>query len=337
MIASHKIPFSRIPSAIAVLSTLALAGCAGAPTMVAPASDNAAMVSNLFMILFAIAVVVFVVVEFLLFYSVIHFRRKATDELPRQIHGNTKFEIAWTAAPAIVLAVVFVLTWQTLSALATTPADALKITVTGHQWWWEVAYPDLGITTANEIHLPVGKAVAFTLESKDVIHSFWVPELAGKTDLIPGHTNHMWIRPTQIGSYHGQCAEFCGTSHANMRFEVIVQSQADYDAWVAQQQQPAASPQTDLQKQGAQIITTAGCQACHSINGVSAMVGKVGPNLTHVASRQQIAGGILDFNADNLHTWIGNPPGVKPGAIMPKLPLTSDQLDAIVAYLTSLK
>ena len=337
MIAAHKIPFSRVLLAITSLSILALAGCAGAPTMVAPASENAAMVSNLFMILFVIAVIVFVIVEFLLFYSVIRFRRQANDGMPNQIHGNTKFEIAWTAAPAIVLAVIFVLTWQTLSALAATPTDAMQIKVTGHQWWWEVEYPALGILTANEIHLPVGKAAAFTLEAKDVIHSFWVPELGGKTDLIPGHTNHTWLRPTQIGSYHGQCAEFCGTSHANMRFSVVVQSQADFDAWVAQQKQPSASPSTDLQKKGVETITTAGCQACHTINGVSAMIGKVGPNLTHVASRKQIAGGILDFNSANLHTWLSDPPGAKPGSLMPKLPLTPDQIDALVAYLSSLK
>ncbi|MBI5030017.1 MAG: cytochrome c oxidase subunit II [Chloroflexi bacterium] len=337
MIAAPKIPFSRILLAITSLSILVLAGCAGAPTMVAPASENAAMISDLFMILFVIAVIVFVIVEFLLFYSVIRFRRRANDGTPEQIHGNTKFEIAWTAAPAVVLAVIFVLTWQTLSALATTPADAIQIKVTGHQWWWDVEYTGLGIVTANEIHLPVGKAAAFTLEAKDVIHSFWVPELGGKTDLIPGHTNRMWIRPTQIGSYHGQCAEFCGTSHANMRFAVVVQSQADFDAWVAQQKQSSVVATTDLQKKGVETISTVGCQACHTINGVSAMVGKVGPNLTHVASRKQIASGILDFNAANLHTWLSDPPGVKPGALMPRLPLTSEQIDALVAYLTSLK
>lgn len=337
MPSSHKIPLNKILLALASFSILALAGCAGSPTMIAPASDNAGMITNLFFILFSIAVVVFVIVEFLLFFSVIRFRRKSTDGMPEQIHGNTKFEIAWTAVPAIVLAIVFVLTWQTLSALAAIPNDSLKITVTGHQWWWEVAYPDLGVLTANEIHIPVGKSTALTLESKDVIHSFWVPELGGKMDLIPGHVNQMWMRPTQVGQYHGQCAEFCGTSHANMRFEVIVQTQDQFDAWVASQKLPAVAPTTDLAIKGSQVITTAGCQACHTINGNAAMVGKVGPNLTHVASRQQIASGLLDFNADNVRLWISNPPAVKPGSIMPKLPLTPDQLDALVAYITSLK
>ena len=337
MISSQKIHLNRILLALGATSALMLAGCAGSPTMLAPASENASMITNLFMILFTIAVIVFVIVEFLLFYSVIRFRRKPTDGMPNQIHGNTKFEIAWTAAPAIVLAIIFVLTWQTLSALATIPTDSLKITVTGHQWWWEVSYPDLGVLTANEIHVPVGKSIAFSLESKDVIHSFWVPELGGKMDLIPGHTNRMWMRPTEVGTYHGQCAEFCGMSHANMRFQIIVETQDQFDAWVAAQTLPAAVPTSALAQQGAQVITTAGCQACHSINGVAAMIGKVGPNLTHVANRQQIASGLLDFNADNVRTWISNPPGVKPGSVMPKLPLTPDQIEALVAYITSLK
>lgn len=333
MLASRRFPLKQI---LPALGALMLAGCAESPSTLSPASENAAMIANLFYILTAIAVVVFIVVEVLLFYAVIRFRRKQTDGLPTQIHGNTKFEIAWTAVPAIVLAIIFVLTWQTLSALAAIPADSVKIKVTGAQWWWDVQYTDLGVVTANEIHIPVGKAAAFTLEAKDVIHSFWVPELGGKLDLIPGHTNRMWIRPTQVGAYHGQCAEFCGTSHANMRLVVVVETQNQFDAWIAQQKQPAAAPTTDLTKRGAEEMAKAGCQACHTINGTT-LAGKIGPNLTHVASRQQIAAGLIDFSADNLRLWISNPQAVKPGATMPKLPLTKDQMDAIVAYLMTLK
>lgn len=323
--------------AFAALLLLALPGCAGSPSTLAPASENAGMITNLFLILSLISIGVFVVVEFLLFFALVRFRRKPTDGMPKQIYGNHKLEIAWTAAPAIVLAVIFVLTWQTLSALAAVPTNSLKIAVTGHQWWWQVAYPDLGVLTANEIHMPVTQSTAVLLESQDVIHSFWVPELGGKLDLIPGHVNQMWIRPTQVGRYYGQCAEFCGTSHANMRLQVFVDPPAQFDAWVAAQKLPAAAPTTDLAKQGAQVIQTAGCQACHSINGVAAMVGKVGPDLTHVASRQQIASGLLDFNAANVRLWLSNPPAVKPGSRMPKLALTPEQLDALTAYLTALK
>ncbi len=336
MPSSHKNPLTKTLLTFASLGVLALAGCAEAPSTISAASENAAMITNLFFTLFAIAVVVFVVVEVLLFYSVIRFRRKKADEMPEQIHGNPKFEIAWTTIPAVVLAIIFILTWQTLTALAAVPSDAVKVKVTGHQWWWEVEYTDLGVVTANEIHIPVGKATAFTLEAKDVIHSFWVPELGGKMDLIPGHTNRMWIRPTRVGTYHGQCAEFCGTSHANMRMSVVVDSPEQFNAWVAQQKQPATMPTADLAKQGLEQITKAGCIACHTINGTTAQ-GKVGPNLTHVASRKQIAAGLLDFSVDNVRAWISNPQEVKPGATMPKLPLTKDQLDALVAYLTTLK
>jgi len=336
VLSSHANLITKFWLGLAGLGIMALAGCAPAPSALAPASDHAALIANLFFILFAIAVVVFVVVEALLFYAVMRFRRKKADEIPEQVHGNPKFEIAWTAVPAIVLAIIFVLTWQTLNALAAVPADAVKIQVTGHQWWWQVEYPDLGVVTANEIHLPLNQAAAFTLQAADVIHSFWVPELGGKMDLIPGHSNRMWIRPTQIGAYHGQCAEFCGTSHANMRLAVVVETTEQFNAWVAQQKSPAAAPTTDLAKRGAEEITKAGCQACHTINGTTAQ-GKVGPNLTHVASRKQIAAGLLDFDADNVRLWISDPPAIKPGATMPKLPLTPDQLDALAAYLTTLK
>lgn len=336
MLLLRKTPALKVAVVAVAALVLGMAGCAPSPSPLAPASENAAMVSNLFFILFAVAVVVFVIVEFMLFYSLIRFRRKSGDGMPEQIHGNTRFEIAWTVAPALVLAVVFVLTWQTLNALATTPANALNVRVIGHQWWWEIQYPDSGVVTANEIHLPVNQAAYFSLESIDVIHSFWVPELSGKTDLIPGHINHTWFRPDKVGQYHGQCAEFCGTGHANMRFEVIVQTQADFDAWVAAQKAPPATPNTDLAQKGEQTFMAGACIGCHTINGTTAK-GQVGPNLTHVASRQTIAGGILNFTSPDLHTWLRDPPAVKPGSLMPNLNLTPDQIDALVAYLQSLK
>ena len=274
------------------------------------------------------------IVESLLLYSVIRFRRKSDSEIPIQVHGNTKLEIAWTLAPAIVLAVVFVLTYQTLMAMSIAPKDSLQVHVVGHQWWWEVEYPDLGVLTANEIHLPVAQSAQFTLESKDVIHSFWIPELNGKTDLVPGHKNVNSFMPNKIGTYHAQCAEFCGAEHADMRFSVVVESKADFDAWVAQQKQKA--PASDALNKGFDAFTKLGCFACHSIDGTTAQ-GKVGPNLTHVAGRKTIAAGTLDNTPANLRAWITNPQGIKPGVGMPNLAMTPDQVDALLAMLQSLK
>lgn len=310
------------------------AGCAGSPSTLLPASSNATSISELFYLIFWIAVVVFVTVEALLLYSVLRFRRKSNDEMPKQIHGDTRLEIAWTLAPAIVLVVVFFFTYQTLTALAEVPRDALPVHITGHQWWWEVEYPTLGVLTANEIHLPVMQSASFSLESKDVIHSFWVPELGGKTDVIPGHANVAWFRPTQTGSFHGQCAEFCGTEHADMRFEVVVQTQDQFNEWVAQQKQKPAP--SDSLTQGMTAFTQLGCVGCHTIDGTIAQ-GKVGPNLTHIASRQTIGAGVMEMNAVNLRAWITNPQEVKPGNDMPKLAMTADQVNALMNLLQSLK
>ncbi len=312
-----------------------IAGCSSeSPSSLYPASPNASSISGLFYFIFWIAVVVFVIVEALLLYSVVRFRRKSDDEMPDQIHGNTKLEIAWTLAPAVVLAIVFVLTWQTLNALASVPKDSLPVRIIGHQWWWEVEYPSLGVLTANEIHLPAMQAATFTVESKDVIHSFWVPELGGKIDVIPGKKNVTWFNPTQTGTFHGQCAEFCGAEHALMRFNVIVESQDQFNAWAAAQKEKAAP--SDALTKGLDTFTKLGCQACHTIDGTTAQ-GKVGPNLTHLASRKSIAAGSFDMTTANLRAWITNPQGLKPGVAMPTLAMTPDQVDALMAMLQSLK
>jgi cytochrome c oxidase subunit 2 len=311
------------------------AGCSSeSPSSLYPASPNAASISGLFYFIFWIAVAVFVIVEALLLYSVVRFRRKSEDEMPTQVHGNTKLEIAWTLAPAVVLAVVFVLTWQTLNTLASVPKDSLPVRIIGHQWWWEIEYPSLGVLTANEIHLPAMQPASFTVESKDVIHSFWVPELGGKIDLVPGKKNVTWFNPTQMGTFHGQCAEFCGAEHALMRFNVIVESQDQFNAWAAAQKEKAAP--SDMLTKGLDTFTKLGCQACHTIDGTAAQ-GKVGPNLTHLASRKSIAAGSFDLTTANLRAWITNPQGLKPGVAMPTLAMSPDQVDALMAMLQSLK
>jgi cytochrome c oxidase subunit II len=354
MLSFRRIPASKILFGLIFASTLGLAGCAGSPSPLTPASSSATTIYNLTVIVFIIAAAVFIIVEGMLFLSVIRFSRKQGPGEPEQVEGNTKFEIAWTAAPAIVLLIVFLVSLQALFPLATTPvtrtgkttgsvssapdladANGVHVRVVGHQWWWEFIYPDLKITTANELHVPVGAIVTADLESIDVIHSFWVPQLAGKTDVIPGHINHTWFQVAQAGTFHGQCAEFCGIEHADMRFEVVAESQEQFLAWVKQQQAPLA-PTTADAAQGEKAFMSGSCIGCHTIDGTTAQ-GKVGPNLTHFATRHYFAGAVMENTPVNVARWLADPQAVKPGTLMPNLHLTQDQINALVAYLTSLK
>ena len=354
MLSFQRIPAAKILLGLWLFSTILLAGCAGSPSPLLPASPNATTIYNLTVIVFVIAAAVFIVVEGILFLSVIRFSRNQGPGEPAQIEGNTKFEIAWTAAPAIVLLIVFFVSLQALFPLANTPitrtgkttgsealganvsqAEAIYIRIIGHQWWWEFVYPDLGITTANELHVPVGSIITADLESIDVIHSFWVPQLAGKTDVIPGRINHTWFQVGQAGNFHGQCAEFCGIQHANMRFEVVAESKEQFQAWV-QQQQSAPTPRTGDAAKGEQIFLSGTCIGCHTVGGTKAQ-GKTGPNLTHFATRGNFAGAVLQNNPTNLARWLADPQAVKPGTLMPNLKLSQEQIDALVAYLTSLK
>ncbi len=347
-----KSPARRIGFALALWVGLGLAGCAGSPSPLVPASPNATIIYNLTVVVFVIAAAVFVVVEALLFFSVIRFSRRQGPGEPQQIEGNTKFEIAWTAAPAIVLLIVFFVSLQALFPLSSVPAtsktagtlasapslapgDSLHIRVVGHQWWWEIDYPDYKVVTANELHVPVGATITADLESVDVIHSFWVPQLGGKTDVIPGHINHTWFQPKEIGTFHGQCAEFCGIEHADMRFEVVVEPLDQFQAWLQQQQAPVAAKTDDAAK-GEQVFLNGVCIGCHTVDGTKAQ-GKVGPNLTHFASRSVFAGATLTNNTDNLRRWLTDPQKVKPGNLMKIPPLTPEQIDALIAYLASLK
>ena len=256
---------SKILVTLGLLSIVFLSGCASeAPTWFLPASTNATLITNLAIAVFIIAALVFVVVETMLVISVVRFSRKKIAGEPAQIEGNTRFEIAWTAAPAIVLLIVFILSLQTLQSVAYTPApdpsgtpsgNALHLRVVGHQWWWEFDYPELNITTADELHVPVNTVVNFDLESADVIHSFWVPQLAGKTDVIPGHINHTWFKADQVGTFHGQCAEFCGEEHALMQFRVVVDTAEQFKTWVAEQQAPPPTMSGDAAT-GEQLFMT---------------------------------------------------------------------------------
>jgi cytochrome c oxidase subunit II len=324
-----------------VSAALALSACAGPfpQSTLSPHSDFGRSIDQLFTDIFWWAAFVFVVVELLLVVAVVRFRHREGRPAPRATHGHTLLEIAWTLAPAVILVFVAVPTVRTVFATAgDAPADALQVEVIGHQWWWEYRYPGLGITTANELHVPVHQPVAVSITGADVIHSFWIPALGGKRDAIPGHVNRIAFRADTVGDYSGQCAEFCGASHANMRFRVFVDSDSSFRAWVKSEQEgPRVPPRGSLAEQGRAIYARSACIGCHTIQGVSP--GVIGPNLTHVGNRSTFASGIFPNDSAHLASWIADAPSAKPGAIMTRMkpPLTDADIAALVAYLESLK
>jgi cytochrome c oxidase subunit 2 len=325
-------------AALAVLGLLVLpldaswAQAAHPQTTLEPRSEVGRSIDRLLDDIVLWVIVIFVIVEAALVVTVIRFRRHSGSRPAKAIHGNTALEIGWTLAPAIILAFIAVPTVKTIFVNAKhTPGD-IVVRVVGHQWWWEFQYPGLGVITANELHLPANKTVSLELESVDVIHSFWIPAFAGKKDLIPGRTNHLWFTPEQTGTFPGQCAEFCGASHANMMFKVMVEPQAEFDAWVAQQKAPPTAPDsTSLAARGLAIYQKGQCVACHMIDGVS--YGVIGPNLSKVATRTTIASGMFPNDDPHLKAWIRNAPSLKPGSLMLKQDLSDTDLEAVVAYL----
>ena len=288
---------------------------------------------------FLIAGFIFVLVNLLVLVAVIKFRRRSEDDSPKQVHGNSKLELGWTIAPAVILAAVGILTLGVIFELDEKPAaaESLQVKVVGHQFWWEYEYPDHGITTANELHIPTGKKVALDLESVDVVHSFWPPKLAGLLDVVPGRTNHMVIEADEPGVYDGQCAEFCGLSHANMYLKVVAHTPDDFDAWVAAN---TTAPRdvttlTGDAAAGAALFRSKGCASCHTVAGYSA--GELGPDLTHLQQRDVFAGAMFEMDDRNLRTWLRDPPGEKPGSKMPNLELTEDEITQLIAYLDTLQ
>jgi cytochrome c oxidase subunit 2 len=325
-----------VPVALLLLIALLAVACNDPQTTINPKSDHAQSIQDIYKLVFWIGAFVFIGVSSAAVIFSFAFRERPGRQA-RQIHGNTRLEILWTFIPVVVLVVIAVPTFKTI--VATTgdaPANSLNVVATGHQWWFEFQYPDQGFTTANELHIVVNKPVSIQILSADVIHSLWMPQLSGKVDMVPGHQNHMFFTPNTVGEYRGQCAEFCGPSHANMRFRVFVQTQQDFDAWVANEQKDAAAPTSDLAKAGEQVFTTGACIGCHTIRGTVAQA-RVGPELTHVGSRTTIAGGTLDNTPENVAKWLSDPPAIKPGSRMPNLNLTVDQIQKLVAYLESLK
>ena len=387
-------------------------------------------VDYLFKILIYAGTAVFIFVEGILVWTLIKFRKRPGQPEPVHVHGNTTLEIAWTVIPLVILILIAIPTIQTIfKTQATARSDALQVEVIGHQWWWEFRYPQYQVVTANELYLPVGRTVNFTMTSKDVIHSFWIPSLSGKRDVMPNHTNYLWFSPDSSGSnaWNGACAEFCGTSHANMKFRTFTVSAADFESWAKHQAEaaartpapavppapssaataittapatpaaappPAAAPATapapvvqagfvsfpreqlpahtvpqtpipsglnfddslldkgDAANGAKLVISSGGCLACHAIKGNPMMVGNIGPNLTHVATRTTIAAGLFPNDPRHLARWIKNAREMKPGVLMQtigagefdpitkqtvKPGLTDQQIADVVAYLQTLK
>lgn len=319
---------------ILVAALLPQAALAQPPSPLYPASDGAAEIARLYWLTFGIATVIFLLVEGFLLYTLFRFRQKDPNVIPPKVHGSTPLEIAWTIAPAIILFMVFVLMVRTMRASAEVPAEAMQIQVVGHQWWWEFQYPELGIETANELIVPAGRPVMVELTSDNVIHSFWIPQLAGKTDVVPGQTNSMWFQADEAGEYRGQCAELCGAQHANMNFLVIALPPDQFSEWSERQQQPALEASGEAAA-GQEIFMTGQCIACHAIDGTIAQ-GVLGPNLTHFGSRRSIAGLTLENTPENLARWLTDPQMVKPLNKMVITQLSQEEVDALVQYLSNL-
>jgi cytochrome c oxidase subunit 2 len=314
------------------------------PNMFAPASFEAERIDALFKFILVIAAVIFVLVEGMLFFAVWRFRNRPAESAV-QVHGNTKLEIAWTAAPAVILAVLLGFTFQTMGQVkAVTGDNVLHVQAIGHQWWWEFRYPDLGIVTANEMVVPVNTVIEVSVQSVDVEHGFWAPELFGKVDAVPGYTTRVRFTPNEVRRdfYGGQCTQFCGRQHAQMRFAIQVVAAGDFQGWAAHMQQPAAGPEalTGNAAAGRELFLapTSQCIGCHTVQGTNA-VGVTGPNLTHLGSRSFFSGGIRALTTANLRAWVYDAPSLKPGTVMPSFAntFTDQQVADIVAYLETLR
>jgi cytochrome c oxidase subunit 2 len=326
---------------------LASQGFAHSPTSIFdPAATPAHWAFGLSMLVLSITLGIFLTVGGLMLYAVIRFRQRPSDPQrePAQIYGSDQIELSWTVIPILIVVMLFLTTtrviWQTEAAPK--PSAAVDVVVIGHQFWWEYRYPKLGVVTANELHVPVSDPAKPTptylaMSSADTDHSFWVPRLAGKMDVIPNRRNTMWIDPQAPGLYLGQCAQYCGTQHAKMLLRVYAQSPEDFAAWIKQQQKPA---DPDLSgnpaaAEGQTVFMRSACINCHTIAGTVA-TGRFGPDLTHLATRDTIASGPVQNTPENLRKWIADPNSMKPGVLMPPMHLNDHDLDVITAYLTTL-
>jgi len=315
----------------------------GPTSIFSPQATPAHAIYGLSVFVISITLAIFLIVAGLLLYAIIRFRhRRGDSEMePVQLYGSQQIELSWTVIPILIVVVLFLTTARIIAVTerARKPANALDVVVVAHQFWWEYRYPKLGIITANELHIPVSDPQAptptfLTMSSADVDHSFWVPELAGKMDLIPNKVNVMWMDPSKPGLYLGQCAQYCGTEHAMMLLRVYVDTPEQFNKWVADQRKPAVDNPSAAE--GKQIFEHTACVNCHTISGTPAH-GRFGPDLTHLASRDTIGSGAFPNTPQNLRKWIDDPNSMKPGCLMPKMNLDSHDLDAITAYMATLR
>ena len=298
-----------------------------------PVTRQGLEITNLFNFDLVVSALLLVLILGWLTYALLRFRARPGDASePPQTHGNRRLEIAWTVAPAVMLAVVFFLVVQTMRSVDAAQPGAQQLKVIGHQWWWEFQYPGLGVVTANELHLPVGTPVQISLDSNDVIHSFWIPQFGMMRDAVPGKTNQMSVLVDRAGLFDGACTQYCGIQHAWMRIRVIAEPREQFDAWAAAQAADASRSAAP----GQQVFVANTCVSCHAIRGVS--TASVGPDLTHFGSRATLGAGVSDNTPDTLRRWIRDPRTIKPGVLMPPFGNLSDQdLNALVDYLESLK
>jgi cytochrome c oxidase subunit 2 len=345
---------AAIPAVFAVLASCA----SDAPQdAMKPDGPISRQIDDLFVPVLIVAGVVGVLVGALMITSIVKHRHRPGRPDPIQVHGNTKLEFGWTVVPALLLVGVAFPTIFTIFDLAKEPTkNVLPVEVYGHMWWWEYRYPTLGISTANELHIPTGSAVRLSLHTiepgipaakgqefaQGVIHSFWVPKLAGKQDVVPGRVNKLTIQADRADTYYGQCAEYCNLSHANMRLRVVSQTPADFDKWVQDQKKPIVKPTSGDAAAGYALFSGKGtCIGCHTLQGVEGAVARTGPNLTHLQSRETFAGATFELNSENLKDWIRDPSAMKPmrpeqGTGMPKLPLSETEINQLVAFLETL-
>ncbi len=305
-------------------------------SVLTPVTKEGSYILSSFYIVLCVSAFIFVIVAGLVVYALIKFRRREGRE-PKQFSENVWLEVLWISIPLVIVAGLFILAVRTMSLVNPTPlGNKPDLTVVAHQWWWELHYPQSGVTAANEIHLPVGKHLLLSFESVDVIHDFWVPSFGQKIDVIPNHPNSMWLTITHPGVYLGTCNSFCGMAHADMRIRVFAQSPEDFSAWLAHQRQPASPPSTAEAVKGAEVFREKNCVNCHSIAGLMTS-GRVAPDLTHFGSRTTLAAGTLPNTPENLVKWLKNPQSVKEGVLMPDIGLNTDQIKYLTSYLEGLK
>lgn len=332
----------RMALLVTGVPALALAAPSDNSSIFAPLSAPADTILDAAFVVLGVTAVIFVLVGGLLAYALVRYRARASDVgEPPQVYGSDRLEMAWTVLPVLIVVVLALVTARTIYDVqgAVPPANALEVRLIGHQWWWEVRYPELGIVTANEIHVPVAEGADprptfITLESADVVHSFWVPRLTGKTDLIPNRENRTWIAPTERGLYLGQCAEYCGTQHAHMLLRVYAHPAAEFEQWAKNQATPAvADPNVTA---GLRRFQETACINCHTVRGTIAD-GRFGPDLTHLMSRATLGAGVAPLNAGTLRDWVTNPDHLKPGVNMPAMKLDTADVQDVVDYLVTLK